>query len=146
MKAKAIIIISCILLVACGQKKTESNAGGTDSLSENVKTGTSTEYQFTDGYPDATTIKKAYDEADLNRAIQTYRFFYPSVSIMATWEGNLANGVVPNNVCAILDSTPDQLVFTPNSDTKYAGLAIDLSNGPMIVDVPPGPIMSAVND
>ncbi|WP_276481522.1 DUF1254 domain-containing protein [Paraflavitalea pollutisoli] len=76
-----------------------------------------------------------------------YRFFYPSVSIMATWKGNLTGGVVPNKVFAMLDGTPQQLVFTPNSDTRYAGLAIDLQeSGPMVVELPPGPIMSVAND
>ncbi|RFM27661.1 DUF1254 domain-containing protein [Deminuibacter soli] len=104
-------------------------------------------YEFKNGYPTTETVQKAYDDADLNRAIQTYRFFYPSVSILATWEGNLRGGVLPNKIFAILDGTPEQLVFTPNSDTKYAGLTLDLGElGPMVVEVPPGPIMSVVND
>lgn len=104
-------------------------------------------YEFIGGYPTEATVQKAYDEADLNRAIQCYRFFYPSVSIMGTWKGNLVGGVVPNKIFAMLDGTPQQLVFTPNSDTRYAGLAIDLSEaGPMVVEVPAGPIMSVAND
>jgi hypothetical protein len=31
--------------------------------------------------------------------VQAYRFFYPSVSIMATWKGNLRAGMVANKVC-----------------------------------------------
>src|SRR6185295_8039118 len=104
-------------------------------------------YEFIGGYPTEATVQKAYDEADLNRAIQCYRFFYPSVSIMATWKGNLTGGAVSNKVFAILDGTPQQLVFTPNSDTRYAGLPFDLSEtGPMVVELPAGPIMAAVND
>jgi hypothetical protein len=38
------------------------------------------------------------------------------------------------------------LVFTPNSDNPYAGLAIDLSDGPMVVELPPGPLMGTAND
>ena len=72
-------------------------------------------YRFEGGYPTAETVRRAYDEADLNRAVSAYRFFYPSVSIMATWRGNLDNGVVPNRVFALLEGTPQQLVFTPNS-------------------------------
>jgi hypothetical protein len=48
--------------------------------------------------PTPETVQRAYDEADLNRAIQAYRFFYPSVSIMATWKGNLRAGMVANTV------------------------------------------------
>src|ERR1700761_7585487 len=103
-------------------------------------------YIFDGGFPTPETIRKAYDDADLNRAVQAYRFFYPTVSFMGTWKGNLNGGVVPNKVFALLEGTPEQLVFTPNSDTPYAGLAVDLSAGPMVVEVPPGPLMSAVND
>jgi hypothetical protein len=103
-------------------------------------------YAFAGGYPTPKTVQRAYDEADLNRAVMAYRFFYPTVSIMGTWKGNLKGGVVPNKVFALLEGTPKQLVFTPNSDTPYAGLAVDLSIGPMVVELPPGPLMSAVND
>lgn len=119
------------------KKTTASTNGGT------VAQG----YEFIGGYPTDATVQKAYDEADLNRAIQLYRFFYPTVSIMATWKGNLTGGAVPNKVFAILDGTPQQLVFTPNSDTRYAGLPFDLSEtGPMVVELPAGPIMAVVND
>jgi hypothetical protein len=38
------------------------------------------------------------------------------------------------------------MVFTPNSDTAYAGVLLDLSEGPVIIDIPAGSIMAAVND
>lgn len=103
-------------------------------------------YRFKGGYPDEKTVRRAFEDADLNRAIAAYRFFYPSVSIIGTWKGNLKNGVVPNRVFALLEGTPNQLVFTPNSDTPYAGLAFDLSVGPIVVEFPPGPLMSSTND
>ena len=42
------------------------------------------EYAFKGGFPTPETVQQAYDDADLNRAIQAYRFFYPTVSIAAT--------------------------------------------------------------
>src|SRR5580692_10899710 len=96
-------------------------------------------YAFIGGYPTPGTIQRAYDDADLNRAVQCYRFFYPTVSIMATWQGNLDNGGVPNRVFPLLEGTPQQLVFTPNSDTPYAAAANDL-NQRWIMDMGlPGP-------
>ncbi len=103
-------------------------------------------YIFNGGYPTPETIRRAYDDADFNRAVQCYRFFYPTVSIMATWKGNIDNGVVPNKVFPLLEGTPHQLVFTPNSDTPYAAAALDLSDGPMVVALPPGPLMCTSND
>jgi len=103
-------------------------------------------YSFEGGFPTPETIQKAYNDADLNRAIQAYRFFYPAVSMAATWNGNLAAGLVPNRVFGLLEGNPRQVVLTPNSDTPYAGMLIDLRQGPIIVDVPPGALMCVVND
>ncbi len=136
------LIISVIaFLPSCD----ESPADKTVAVKQDDMT-TLAEYKFINGYPNAASIQKAYYEADLGRAVQLYRFFYPTVSIMATWKGNLTGGAVPNKVFAILDGTPQQLVFTPNSDTRYAGLPFDLTIGPMVVEIPPGPIMAVVND
>ncbi len=104
------------------------------------------EYTFKGGFPTSETIRRAYDDADLYRAIEAYKFFYPTVSIMGTWKGNIHAGTIPNKVLLILHGRPEQLVFTPNSDTPYAGGTIDLSAGPMVVEIPPGPIMTVVND
>lgn len=131
------LVVSTGMLTACSQK----------SNTEAEKPADSTAYVFNGGYPTDATIQKAYDEADLNRAIQTYRFFYPSVSILGTWEGNIKGGVVPNKVFPLLEGTPQQLVFTPNSDTPYAALVFDLSQtGPMVIEMPPGPLMAVAND
>src|ERR1700729_3987409 len=70
----------------------------------------------------------------------------PCVSIMATWKGNLRAGMVANKVFGLLEGTPKQYVFTPNSDTPYSGLPLDVSDGPMVLEFPPGPLMSTMND
>src|SRR4051795_10425472 len=84
-----------------------------------------TGYEFKGGYPTPETIQKAYDDADLSRAIQAYKFFYPTVSFEGTWRGNLKEGAVANRVFPLLEGTPNQLVFTPNSDTPYSGVPLD---------------------
>ena len=123
-------------------------ASGALSLSEPKSTigSVNSEYTFHDGYPTPQTAQQAYDDADLNRAIEAYKFFYPSVSILATWKGNEAAGAVSNKSFLIMQGSPHQLVFTPNSDTPYAGANIDLSSGPMVAELPAGPLMCVVND
>lgn len=37
-------------------------------------------YAFERGFPTAETAQKACDDTDLTRAIEAYRFFYPTVS------------------------------------------------------------------
>jgi len=103
-------------------------------------------YTFERSFPSGDTALKAYDDADLNAAIIAYKFFYPTVSIAATWKGNVAAGLVTNKQFMILEGSPKQLVFTPNSDTPYEGANIDLAEGPMVVELPPGPLMCVVND
>jgi hypothetical protein len=105
-----------------------------------------TSYRFEGGYPSEDTTKRAYDDADLNAAITAYKFFYPTVSILATWKGNVAAGLTANNQFMIMEGSPKQFVFTPNSDTPYEGANIDLSDGPIVIELPPGPLMCVVND
>jgi len=98
-------------------------------------------YAFDHGFPTTSTMTQAYDDADLNRAIQAYKFFYPTVSGAAIVRGNEQIGVVPNKVFGILDCGPEQLVFTANSDTPYGPLMLDLGIGPLVVELAPGPLI-----
>ncbi len=98
-------------------------------------------YAFDHGFPTADTTGQAYDDADLNRAIQAYKFFYPTVSGAAIVRGNEQIGVIPNKVFGVLDCAPEQLVFTANSDTPYGPLMLDLSIGPLVVELAPGPLI-----
>jgi hypothetical protein len=104
------------------------------------------EYAFVGGYPTRETVQKAYDDADLNRAIQAYRFFFPTVSGLAIYEGNEASGLVPNQIFGILDTQPKHLSLTPTSDTPYGPMLIDLRIGGMVVELPPGPLSGMAMD
>ena len=90
-------------------------------------------YEFKGGFPTPETIQKAYDDADLSRAIEAYKFFYPSVSIVAIWQANVAAGLTPNNSFLLLQGSPHQSVFTPNSDTPYGSATLDVSKEPLRV-------------
>lgn len=98
-------------------------------------------YEFTRGYPTDETVQNAYHDADFSRALEAYKFFYPTVSGAAIVRGNEQIGVVPNKVFGILDCAPEQLVFTANSDTPYGPLLLDLSIGPIVVELAPGPLI-----
>jgi len=101
----------------------------------------SDEFSFVLGAPSEQTARDAYDRSDLHRAIEAYRFFYPTVSGAAIVRGNEQIGVVANKVFGILDCAPAQLVFTANSDTPYGPLMLDLSVGPLVVELAPGPLI-----
>jgi|SoiMethySBSTD1v2_1073268.scaffolds.fasta_scaffold04364_18 hypothetical protein len=110
-------------------------------VARTIDTAHESHYAFDHGFPTADTMGQAYDDADLNRAIQAYKFFYPTVSGAAIVRGNEQIGVIPNKVFGILDCGPEQQVFTANSDTPYGPLMLDLSIGPIVVELAPGPLI-----
>ena len=104
------------------------------------------EYKFQGGYPTAETVQKAYDDGDLNRAVEAYKFFYPGVAFAAGYFALEGVGVYPNRGAGVMQGTPKQIIFTPNSDTPYAFASLDLRVGPIVVEIPPGPLLCVVND
>jgi hypothetical protein len=88
-------------------------------------TQTTDGYAFEGGFPTPATVRRAYDAADLNRAVQACRFFFPTVSGLAIFKGNTAVGVVPNRVFARFATEPEQMGFTMNSDTPYGPILLD---------------------
>jgi hypothetical protein len=73
------------------------------------------EYVFEGGYSTPETVQRAYDEADLNRAVQASRQFFPSVSGLAIFKGNNVLGVVENKVFGTLETHPKHVGLTLNS-------------------------------
>src|SRR5262245_14712811 len=105
-----------------------------------------TSYKFDRGFPTADTIKRAYDDADLNRAIQAYRFFYPNISLAGFLAGFETVGAVDNKSFLVLEGKPNGVLYTPNSDTPYAAIPLDLRASPITVELPAGPLIGVAND
>lgn len=107
---------------------------------------TDTSYEFEGGYPTLDTVQRAYDEADLNRALQCYRLFFSSVSGLAIFKGSYDLGLVENVVFGTLATGPKHVGLTLNSDTPYAPILLDLRDGPMVIELPAGPLISIAMD
>src|SRR5215510_6324184 len=94
-------------------------------------------YSFERGFPTPETARQIHDEQDEQRALQAYRFFYPTVSMEATLQGPRDGGIEDNKAAMIMAAGPRQLIFTANSDTPYMGAALNLQQaGPMVVELP----------
>lgn len=140
MKKIFLISMSVLLFTACNKTKDSQS-----SMAE--KTGdTISEYKFVGGFPTPETSQKVYDELDLNRAVQAYRFFYPTVSGAGIFRGNQKIGIIPNKVFGTLVTKPIHVGYTLNSDTPYAPLLLDLSKGPMVIELPAGPLICVAMD
>ncbi len=136
-----------LLVLACAGCQRAGDTGATSAPhAADTVAAEAPAYEFKGGFPTPSTIQKAYDDADLTRAIEAYKFFFPSVSLKATWEGNIAAGTNANKELLLLHGRPEQLVFTPNSDTPYFGGNLDLTAEPMVVDLPPGALIAVAND
>ena len=103
-------------------------------------------YRFKGGFPTPETIQTAYDDIDLNRAVQTYRFFYPTVSAAAVVEGSRDVGLVPNRKFGALETQPRHRAFTPTSDAPCGTMLVDLSAGPVVIELPAGPLVLTAVD
>ena len=103
-------------------------------------------YTFEHGFPTVEQTERIYDEADLNRAVEAYRFFYPNVSMDGLFAGFERFSPIDNKTFFYMEGRPNQVLFTPNSDTPYAAIPLDLSGGPITVELPPGPLIGVAND
>jgi hypothetical protein len=103
-------------------------------------------YTFEHSFPSGRTSQRARDDADFQRAIIAYRFWYPAVSTEGIFNGNREVGIKDGESIGIASTGPRQVGFTLNSDTPYGSGVIDVSKGPVVVDVPPGAFIGLVND
>lgn len=94
--------------------------------------------RFHDGIPSAETAAKLYDYLDLTRGVEAFLNGFSGVSMYAIREGFRAAGVADNDVLifsGLMDAS--SLFLTANADTIYFWSYLDLSRGPLVVEVPP---------
>ncbi len=103
--------------------------------------------QFERGFPTAGTAEKAHDASDLRRAIEAYKFFYPTMGSEAVMQQMLSNGAKVNEIGHVMATWPRIQFGAANSDTPYALTTVDLKlSGPMVVEIPKGPYIGFVDD
>lgn len=115
---------------------------------DNVRTRIGT-FKYFDGFPDDATIQKARRQVDLGRGVQTFLNFMPAASLEMMYVGHRDGyGLAPNRDIGLFEELmgSQSLWLTGNTDTVYASAFLDLSNGPVVVEVPPGTGPGTVND
>jgi uncharacterized protein (TIGR03066 family) len=68
------------------------------------------------------------------------------VSCEGIFNGNREQGINDNESMIILSAGPRQVVFTANSDTPYGSAALDVKDGPFVIELPPGPFLGLADD
>ncbi len=101
---------------------------------------------FKDGAPSKDTLDKVYDNLDFTHAFRAFVDTLQGVSMHAIRKGFHDLGVKDNEVVVwstLLDAKT--LILTPNADTVYVMSFLDLSNGPIVLEVPPK-LLGAIDD
>ena len=103
--------------------------------------------KFFDGLPDTDTVQKVYDNLDFSRGVEAFLSGIPAASLYAVCEGPSEVGVKRNGGIGIFQDLMDarSLFLTANSTTIYVFMCLDLEQGPMVVEVPPG-VLGPVDD
>jgi len=95
--------------------------------------------QFPNGVPTSETAQKVYDELDLQRGVSSFLDGLRGVSMFAARKGIRDAGVADNDVLifsGLMDAR--SLFLTANADTIYFFSNLNLTNGPLVVETPPG--------
>jgi hypothetical protein len=103
--------------------------------------------KFFDGLPDPETVQKVYDNLDFVRGVEAFLSGIPAASVYAACEGLSQVAVKRNGGIGITEDLMDarSVFLTPNSTTVYVLICLDLKDGPMVVEVPPG-VLGPVDD
>ena len=102
--------------------------------------------KFFDGFPDDATVQKVYDNLDFERGVQAFLTAMPAASVYGLREGLRSQGA-NNQTVLIMENLMDSksLFLTPNTETIYNMMWLDLSKGPLVIESPPN-ILGIVDD
>jgi len=143
----AVMIVSIALPGWAGSPKMKMTTPVPPGIAtpDKVKTRFGT-LKFFDGFPDKPTVDKIYDNLDFQRAVQAYLLAIPAVNQAAMRKALLQWGPANTTVPFWEDLVyPRTVGLTFNTSTTYAWMWIDLHNGPLVAEVPPG-VLGAIND
>ncbi len=94
--------------------------------------------EFKDGAPTAATVEKVLDSLDYVRGVDAFMNSFSGASAYAIRKGFHSIGAEDNTVVIfseLMDS--NSLFLTANADTVYNLAVLDLTKGPLVVEVPP---------
>lgn len=149
-KALCLTAIVLVLLDTAGfaqdRPKYAADVPSSVQTPDKVHTDLLGDLEFFDGMPSKETVRKTYDFLDVSRAAEAFLDGIPAASVYALLEGFKEAGMKPGDL-GIVEELLDarSLFLTANSTTMYCFFEIDVKNGPVVVEVPPG-VLGPVDD
>ena len=102
--------------------------------------------EFKDGAPSKATADRVFDNLDFTYAFRAFMDNMRGVSIHAAHKGLQSVGVNDNEVLVFSELMDAKSLFlTANADTVYTMGVLDLSKGPMVLELAPG-LLGTVDD
>jgi hypothetical protein len=131
-----IFLMSTLLVSICGAQSNNPLAPANLSTPNVVDTSIGI-LTFKDGVPDPVTVGTINAQLDHHYGIEAYLNGLPAVSLWALREGYQKAGINDGDVL-IFSKLMDckSLFLTANADTVYFWPILDLSNGPLVFEVP----------
>ena len=150
-RLKAVLVIAMIVVVVLPgwaaspkMKMTTTPAPGIvmpDKVESRIGT-----LGFFEGFPDKATVDKLYDNLDFQRAVQAYLLAIPAVSQAYNRNEILKLGPANTTIPIFENRMDSKSVFlTPNTETPYSWMWIDLRGGPVVLEAPPK-VLGTLND
>ena len=124
--------------------RTDIPVGITTPDSVETRLGT---LRFFDGMPDEKTVQLVYNNLDFQRGVRAFLNTIPIASMSAMRKGFRENGVSSHNVFGVYENLMDSksLFLTANTTVNYVWGWLDLKEGPIVVESPPG-VLGLVDD
>ncbi len=143
--------LACALAAATAQAQTAPKTKKATEIPAGIATPDKLEtrlgaLEFFDGFPTDASVQKLYDNLDFQRAVQAYLLAIPAVNQAAMRKALLQWGPA-NTTMPIWEDLvfPRTVGLTFNTSTPYCWMWIDLHDGPLVAEVPPG-VLGAFND
>lgn len=103
--------------------------------------------KFNDGFPSDETVQKVYDNLAFQRGVDVFLSAMPGGSTEGLRQGLASIGVNDNQSVAIFEDLMDSksLFLTPNSESIYSVMWIDVKDGPVVIETPPD-VLGIIDD
>lgn len=139
-----LIILAVVFIASCAQNTATKNDSTGSEASDTTSSLKGPDYlagvKFVNDYPTNETVDKLYDAIDFQRACQAYVWAIPIVNMNELYVGFKRDLNYNFNDMNVVESyaTAKNIGLTANNNTIYGLAAIDLSNGPVVIESPMG--------
>jgi hypothetical protein len=146
IRPPAVSSFAIAIAIVFGPAWAEIPAAAVDALGapDSVQTRIGT-LEFSDGVPSAETARAVFDTLDFTRALDVYNNSFRGASAYALYKGISEVAGVGGVVIFSELMDASSLFLTANADTVYYMSAIDLSDGPVVIEQPSDAV-GTIND